>query len=90
MTNINIKFQSGATSSIPGRFHPILFLGLITLCILFQSCYSSTAVKGVPVRELARAEEKKTVIAKKLEEDEETLDARKKKASPIMKTLSNR
>ena len=73
MTNINIKFQSGATSSIPGRFHPILFLGLITLCILFQSCYSSTAVKGVPVRELAMTKEKSLVKTKSIEVNKDAL-----------------
>ena len=73
MTNINIKFQSGATSSIPGRFHHILFLGLIMLPILFQSCYSSTAVKGVPVRELAMTKEKSLVKTKSIEVNKDAL-----------------
>ncbi len=73
MKKIDRYFPLGNTPLMPGRLYPILFLGLIILSILFQSCYSSTAVKGFPVRELAMTKEKKTVTAKRLEMEKDAI-----------------
>ena len=65
------------------KFYIFACLGFLLLCLFLQSCYSTTAVKGIPVKDLPVSEDSRT-MKQRISEEEKDLIA------SMSKTKENR
>jgi protein involved in polysaccharide export with SLBB domain len=62
MKNIFHNFMISASPTICRRYRIVFSIGIVYLSMaLLQACYSSTAVKGIPVKELTIAKDQRVV-----------------------------
>ena len=80
MNQINMKAKTGSHVSeihtppgISETLHFLILLSSVILPLFFLSCYSSTAVKGIPVKDLVAAEDKRIFRESAPKEDKETI-----------------
>src|SRR4030042_4702327 len=77
MENIFHNFMIGPSSIICRRISITFSICIIFLsALLLQACYSSTAVKGVPVKELVMAEDQRVVKKARTSENQAAIALR--------------